>query len=104
MSNNLEEIAISTYKNNLLYFEKHQPGIYAKLAAFDSAIEQGHYQHKYDLIVKDDYFDVIELGTQNYLYSTNSNNYADLAAKSIDFKKDTNVYETFRKVEIQEGI
>lgn len=102
MQDDLEYLAISTYKNNLIYFEKSQKNIYNKLASFDQAIEQNHYQNRYDLIVKDNYFDVQELSSGNYLYSTDSNEYAKLAAKSINFKKESNVYETFRKIKIDE--
>lgn len=98
----LEDIAVQTYKNNLTYFEKHQPQIYSKLAAFDSAIEQNHYQNKYDLILKDDYFDVLELSSGNYLYTTSSREYAQNAAKSIDYKQDTNAFETFKHVKIKD--
>lgn len=98
----LTSIAISTYKNNLEYFEKHQKSVYEKLAALDSAIEQNHYQNRYDLIIKDGYFDVLEFSSGNYLYNSNSNDYAANVAESIDFEKNANVFETFKKVKIDE--
>lgn len=102
-ADNVENLAIQRYKNNLLYFEKYQPNVYAKLASFDMALEQNHYQQRYDLILKSDYFDVLELSSGQYLYATDSNAYAKLAAQSINFKNNSNVYETFRKIKIREA-
>lgn len=100
--NEIETKAVETYKKNLLYFEEHQKLVYAKLAAFDSALEQNHYQSKYDLVFKDDYFDVIELSTGNYLYSSSSNAYASSASDSIDLKKESNAFETFIHIDLKE--
>lgn len=97
-----QEIAIQTYKNNLIYFEKKQPQLYSKLAAFDSAIEQKLYSNRYDLILKDGYFDVLELSTQNYLYSSDSYEYAKQASNSIDYKQNTNAFATFKDVNVKE--
>lgn len=102
MSQELERIAISTYKKNLKYFQKYQPNIYSKLAAYDSAIEQGLHQSKYDLILKENYFDVLEYATQNYLYNANSNDYATHAKDSINYEKNHNVFETFKNIVIKE--
>jgi hypothetical protein len=96
----IEENAIETYKNNLVYFNKYQPHIYAKMAAFDSAIEQNYYKNRYDLILKDGYFDVLEFSSDNCLYSANSKEYADVAAKTINFTQSSNAFETFKHVKI----
>lgn len=100
--NEIETKAVETYKKNLLYFEKYQKAVYAKLAAFDSALEQNLYQLKYDLVFKEDYFDVVELGTGNYLYSSSSDVYASSASDSIDLKKESNAFETFIHIDIKE--
>lgn len=102
MSNTLEEKAIQNYKNNLTYFEKHQKEVYNKLAALDSAVVQGHYKEKYDLILKEDYFDVLELSTNIYLYAKDSNDYATLAAKSVNYKKDSSLFEAFKNIKVKQ--
>ena len=102
MSTSLEEIAIDTYKKNLLYFEQNQADIFSKLAAFESAIEQNLYHSKYDLVIKDNYFDVLEQSTNQHLYNSSSIEYASLVSDSINFKKDSNVFETFKKVTISD--
>ena len=101
MSKSLEELALHTYKKNLQYFEQDQKHIYDKIAAFDSAVEQGHYHNKYDLVINDNYFDVLELSSGNYLYGSSSKEYDQKASRSIDFKKDSNVFECFRKIDIK---
>ncbi|MEA2092159.1 MAG: 6-hydroxymethylpterin diphosphokinase MptE-like protein [Campylobacterota bacterium] len=98
----IEDIAIHTYQKNINYFKEHQGALFEKLMAFDSAIEQNLYVQKYDLIANDDYFDVLELSSGNYLYSSSSKTYASQASNTVDFKKTSNAFETFKKVDIQE--
>jgi len=94
----LEKKAIATYQQNMLYFQKNHTNIYEKLLAFDEAIENQHYQNRYDLIFKESYFDVLEIQTNKYLYNTNSLDYASMVANSISFDKKSNLYETFKKI------
>jgi len=100
MSKSLEELALHTYKKNLTYLEKSQKNIYDKLAAYESAVDNGHYHNKYDLVISDDYFDVLELSSGNYLYGSNSKEYAEKARMSIDLKRDSNLFECFRSIDI----
>lgn len=92
----VEEVAKETFLQNIAYFEKNYSAIYKKLAGLDSAIEQGLYENRYDLIFENNYFDVIELSSNNRLYGSNSSDYATLAAKSINFSHDSNAFVTFR--------
>ena len=99
----IEENAITTYTKNLAYFQKEHPEVYEKISALNTAIENGHYQQKYELQYKDEgYFDVYESVTKHYLYGANSLKHASLAAQSIDYKKYGNLFETFYDVEISE--
>ena len=95
----IEEKAIQTFQENLLFFQTNHTQVYEKIIALNTAIEKGFYKEKYDLEYKEDgYFDVKERTTGNYLYNANSLNYAQEAANSIDFKKEGNLFETFYKV------
>lgn len=96
----IEEVARENFLNNISYLEKNQPDVFKKLSALDSAIEQNYYQNRYDLILKDGYFDVLELATSNYLYNSSSDEYASMAADSINFDNASNAFKTFRKVKI----
>jgi hypothetical protein len=79
----LEEYVQETFENNIKYFELNHPDIYSKLASLDSAVEQGLYQNRYDLIFNNNYFDVKEFSSGNYLYGTNSKKYAFEVSKDF---------------------
>jgi len=92
----VEEKAIQTYQENLLFLQATDPRLYHKLISFNVAIEKGYYKERYSLEYKDEgYFDVLEVETGNYLYGENSNTYAKVAAESINFEKVDNLFETF---------
>ena len=101
MPNTLEESAVATFHANIQYLAQNHRDVYNKLAAFDSAVANNHYQNRYELIIRDDYFDVVELSSQNYLYNSSSIEYANIASKSINYKRDSNVFETFKKLPIE---
>lgn len=95
----IEEKAVKTYHDNLLYLQGSNPTLFQKLDALDIAINNGYYEEKYALeYLKDSYFDVLEVASGKWLYGENSNNYATLAKKSIDYKKEDNLFETFYDV------
>lgn len=102
MSIDQENIAIDTYKNNLLYLKKHQQNIYEKLLALDTAIENGYYQNKYELVFNNGYFDVLEVSSNNYLYSTDSNKYAEMVSNSLNKERESNAYAAFKKINIKD--
>ncbi|WP_455757093.1 motility associated factor glycosyltransferase family protein [Sulfurimonas sp.] len=101
MPENLENSAAATFHENIQYLANYHLDIYNKLLAFDTAIENNHYQNRYELIIRDDYFDVLELSTGNYLYNSSSKDYAEIASDSVNFKRDENVFETFKKFPIE---
>ncbi len=91
----IEEIAISNYQTNMDFLRKRDQALFNRLSALEHLLENGKYPQRYDLEYKDDYFDVIELGTENYLYNTDSNIYSDTLVDNITYKKDDQVCETF---------
>jgi len=96
---NIEELAISNYQNNMEYFQKEHPSIHKKILALEALLEDGRYPQKYDLEYKDGYFDVLELSSQSYLYKQNSERYSDALASQINFKKSDQVFESFYKLD-----
>lgn len=98
---NIEELAVRTYSNNIDYLEKKQKKLFSKIAALDSAIDQGLYSSKYELIHEDDYFEVKELSTNKHLYNSNSNSYAKRVSKSINSDRKTNLFKTFKDIDIK---
>lgn len=97
----IEENAINTYTQNILFFQLAQPQLFEKIDALTLAIEKGYYKEKYSLEYKQDgFFDVLEIESGNWLYVANSNKLADISAKSVNFTKTDNIFETFYNVKI----
>lgn len=94
----ISDIIRENFLQNIAYIEKNQPDLYKKLAAFDSAVEQNLYKNKYELVYENGSFDIIEINTNKSYYDINSDRYADIAAKSINFSRDSGVFETFKKI------
>lgn len=87
------DLLIKTFHENIEYIAANHPNLYAKLEALDSAVVNGHYQEQYELVFDNGYFDVVEKKNAHYLYAKDSNQYADLAAASIDFDVTNNLFE-----------
>jgi hypothetical protein len=92
----VEEQVAQTYHDNITYFQAHQPHLLERLSEFESALDNGHYQARYELEYKDEgYFDVKELETDKYFYASSSQNYAKKATKTVNFKKEESTFKTF---------
>ncbi len=93
----INEIITKNFQENISYFELNHLALFEKLVAFESAVDSGHYQQKYELVYENENFDVLELKTGNYLYNKQTNKHAQKAQESIDFSTQTNSFETFFK-------
>ena len=93
--NQVEEQAIKTFQNNLLYFSEKQPKVFKKIDILNQAIENGSYKERYALEYKDGYFDVLDTVTKEWLYGKSSIEQAKEAVKKINYKKNSGVIETF---------
>lgn len=101
--NDIEQKAIQTFQENLLFFQTTQPQLFEKIDALNLAIDKGYYKEKYSLEYKEEgYFDVLDTQSNSWLYGSSSIEHAKLSAKSIDFKKEGNLFETFYKVYISD--
>jgi hypothetical protein len=96
-----EEIT-KNFNDNITYLQTNQKKLFSKLAALDSAIEQGHYEEKYELLYETDYFDVFEKNTNNFLYGKSSETHAKLASKSIDYNLEENLFKGFHEYNIDD--
>ena len=104
-SQTIELQAIQTYNENLLFLQRHDPVLFEKIHNLNTAIEKGYYRERYSLEYKEEgYFDVQEIDTGNWLYGSDSKKHAELAAKSIDFTKQNNLFETFYNVNFTEKL
>jgi len=94
----INELVTNNFQDNIEYFEKEHPEVFEKLIALDSAIENKHYEEKYELIYENDYFDVLEKSTHKFLYAQNSNEFAQLVLNSIDTNPKKNTFECFSNI------
>lgn len=92
MSSNIEEIAIKTYQDNVDFFKNHHRDLFEKLKAFEIKTQN---KERYALEYKEDggYFDVLELSSNQLLYNTSSSIYAQELAQSINYRKNSYVFE-----------
>lgn len=93
--NSIEKKALETYKINLNYFSKEHAEVHKKITLLEQAIQNGSYIEKYALEYKNNYFDILELSSGNYLYNQDSNKHAKELAKTINHKKSDAVIEGF---------
>ncbi|MEA3229007.1 MAG: 6-hydroxymethylpterin diphosphokinase MptE-like protein [Campylobacterota bacterium] len=97
----IEDIT-ETFHKNISYIEIYHPKLFKKLSALDSAVENGYYQERYQLIYENGMFDVYEKSSDSYLYNKKSKNYSSSVAQSIDFKIEDNLFEGFTKYTISD--
>jgi hypothetical protein len=88
--------AITTYQNNLNYFQEKHPEIYKKIDLLSQALEQGSYKENYSLEYKDNAFNILDKNTNQYLYNDQTSiEHAKEMAQGINYKKNEGVIETF---------
>jgi hypothetical protein len=92
---NLNDLITTNFNDNISYIQKEQPKLFEKLSALDNAIENAHYQEKYELVYENGGFDVYEKSTKKFLYAKNSSTHAKTSVNSVNFKNDDFVFEGF---------
>ena len=96
----MQDINVVVTKNfdeNIDYLEKFHPIVFQNIVALESAIKNGHYKEKYELVYENENFDVLEISTGTYLYNKQIQKYCTLASQSINQNVDNNVFQTFHK-------
>ena len=97
--NNIEQLAIQTYQNNLAYFEKNHPEVFKKISVLETAINSGQYTEQYTLEYMDEgYFDVQEVASGEFLYKMNSITHAKNMNSIIDKKRTGAVFKGMKPV------
>jgi len=91
----INTLITKNFNDNINYLQAHHKELFNKLAAFDSAVENGHYQETYELVFEDDNFDVFEPSTQRYLYNKQLNKHTELSTASVNYNLDNSVFECF---------
>ena len=102
--NNIEQQAIQTYQENLVYFEKYHKDLHKKLITLDTAISNGIYQEKYSLeYVKNSYFDILEISSNSYLYKKNSEDFTKELLSFVNYRRKGAVFEAQQRFDLHES-
>ncbi|MBD3824992.1 MAG: motility associated factor glycosyltransferase family protein [Epsilonproteobacteria bacterium] len=91
----IQNLAIATYQNNLEYINKEHKELAKLLNIFETALQKGDYEPRFDLEYVNGSFDVKELATGRYLYAKNSAALSKEFAASINYSKDHHIFEGF---------
>ena len=102
--NNIEQISIQTYSNNLEYLKLNHNNIYKKIELFEIAIESNIIKEKFELRYQDNYFDVYDIKENTFLYNTNSIEYSKELVSNIDFSAKKNSFKTFYDYTYEEEV
>lgn len=94
----VEQQALQVYEKNIIYFEKNHPDLYKKLVTLDTVIAEGLYQEQYALEYRENYFDIQELSSGEWLYGENSVDYSKEIVDGVDFKRSGGVFKALRYV------
>ncbi|PHQ65207.1 MAG: hypothetical protein COB99_05275 [Sulfurimonas sp.] len=83
----IEEQAINTYQNNMLYLTKEHPNLAKDVNNLDLAIQNNIHVSQYDLEYVNGNFDIKDINSGKYMYAEHSNDFAKNTAKKITFDK-----------------
>ena len=91
----IQNSALETYHKNLEYFSKEHKDLFNILNIFEMALNKNDFTPTLDLEYVDGYFDVKNLQTDKYLYSSNSQSVSKELVKLVNFKKNSFAFEGF---------
>jgi len=102
----INELITNNFNENIKYFESEHPKVFEKLSSLDSAIANGHYQDKYELVYENDGFDVYEQQSNTFLYNKESIGHTLASEHSVNKLTTDHIYEgsvrhTYSESEIQ---
>jgi hypothetical protein len=101
----VEQTVISNYTNNMEYLKKYHNEVFHKVDIFQSRIESGIIEEKYALdYIKNEYFDVQDLKSKNYLYSDNSLTISKQLTDQVNYKKPSFSFQGFSLLKGYENV
>ncbi|RLA82667.1 MAG: hypothetical protein DRG78_06540 [Epsilonproteobacteria bacterium] len=86
----------NNFNNNILYLQKHHYNLYQKILEYENQILNNNLPEEFALDYINSCFDIVELSTERYLYAKQSSKLIEIMKKSVNFKKNENVFETFK--------
>lgn len=77
----IQKEVIETYNKNLNFLKQNHLKLYEKIELFNIGIDMGEVKLNFDLRYENNYFDIVDLNNNKFLYNQNS---YDLSIKIID--------------------
>ncbi len=96
MMQNIDALITQRFEENVTYLQYNHRAIYERLFFYEKALDTKERQQRYTLSYEEEQFDIVELQTNRYRYNKQSKNYIDTIVKSINRKRDENVFESFK--------
>ena len=96
LAKDINALIIHNYQNNIAYLEKKHKALYEQIALYEHSVDTGTIQERYELTYEQGGFDIFDTQTQSYLYLQQSNAIIQMIQESVNFKKNENVFETFK--------
>ncbi|MDF1878199.1 motility associated factor glycosyltransferase family protein [Sulfurimonas sp. SAG-AH-194-C20] len=93
----INELITNNFNENIKYFESQHPKVFEKLSSLDSAIANGHYKDKYELVYENDGFDVYEQESASFLYNKESVGHTLASEYSVNNTTADHVFEGFAR-------
>jgi hypothetical protein len=94
---NINEMIVQNFNENIEYLQQDHPELFQKLSAFDTAVANGHYKEKYELVYENGNFDVLETASQTYLYNKNTSLHTQQSLQNTNNQLDNNLFECFTR-------
>ena len=87
----INQLITQNFQKNTIYFQSSHPKLFEKLSAYENAVENGHYNEKYELVFENGSFDIYEKQTQNYLYKKEPLSFSKLLLESVEYSRQNSV-------------
>ncbi len=91
----IEEKALMIYQKNREFLQKNHPEILTKIDAFETNITNNPDKEHYSLEYIQDYFDVKNNESHQYLYSQDSNLFSQKLTDLVNFSKKSFIFDGF---------
>ena len=84
------------FQDNVTYLQLNHRAIYERLLFYEKSLNDNQLQQRFTLAYENEQFDIVELQSSRYLYNKQSSHFIDTITQSINYKRDENVFETFK--------
>ena len=99
LSKDINAIVVANYHKNIAYFKELHPSLFEKLSAYETTLDNGSALQRYELSYEAGGFDIFDTQSNTFMYLQQSDKIRKVIQESVNFKKNENVFETFKIVD-----